>query len=103
MGGEVTLELAVDTKDEETLRAIEQALGGVSPQRWQDTRDIITIITVVSSAVALINALLDLKNKLSKQESPPPSIVIKNVNRLELTLPNATVDSLQALIRDTDA
>ncbi len=86
MSGEVTLELAIDTKDEQTLR---------------ETRDILTIITIASNAVALVDALLSLKSRFHQQQATPP-IVIKNVNRLELTLPNATPESLRELISDSE-
>jgi len=97
------LELAIDTVDEETVRAIEEALGDVSPERWPQTREIVTIITIAASTVALINALLDLKAKLSKKGLAPPTIVIRNVERLELALPDATKTSLEALIQPTKA
>lgn len=100
METDVTLELVIDSKDEQTLRAIEQALGGVDPQRWPETRDVMTIITVASSTVALVNALLDLRSKLAKKGTPAPSVVIKNVNRMELALPEASKETLEALILD---
>jgi hypothetical protein len=103
MADTVTLELAIDTKDEDTLRAIEDALSDVAPERWPDTREIVTIIAIVSSAITLVNALLDLKKRLSKEVPSPPSIVIRNADRVELTLPNATEETLRALIEDSES
>jgi hypothetical protein len=97
MSGDVTLELAIDTKDEQTLRAIEEALGDVGPRRWPETRDILTVITVASGTDALVDALLSLKSRFGQEPAAPP-IVIKNVDRLALTLPEATPESLRELI-----
>jgi hypothetical protein len=59
---------------------------------------VVTILTIAASAVALVNALLDLKKRLSKPDTPPPTIVIKNVDRLELNMADASAESLQELI-----
>lgn len=101
MSGEVTLELAIDSKDEQTLRVIEEALGDVNPRRWPETRDILTVITIASNAAALVDALLSLQSRFRQEQATPP-IVIKNVNRLELTLPNAAAESLRELIDDSE-
>jgi len=100
MADDVTLEIEIDTTDEETVRAIEEALAELEPQRWDQTRELVTILTIAASAVALVNALLDLKKRLSKPETPPPTIVIKNVNRLELNMTEATEETLRELIED---
>ena len=101
MADDVTIELEIDTTDEGTIRAIEEALAGVEPQRWDQSREILTILTVAASAVALVNALLDLKKRLSKPDLPAPTIVIKNVNRLELNMSDATPETLRELIEDS--
>ncbi len=101
MADDVTLEIEIDSTDEETVRAIEQALAEVGPHRWGQTREVVTILTVAAGAVALVNALLDLKKRLEKPATPPPTIVIKNVNRLELNISDATAETLQELIKDS--
>ncbi|WP_112239895.1 hypothetical protein [Kribbella monticola] len=100
MADEVTLEIEIDTTDETTVRAIEAALAEVEPQRWDQTREVVTILTIAASAVALVNALLDLKKRLSKPDTPAPTIVIKNLNRLELNMSDATPETLRELIED---
>jgi hypothetical protein len=101
MADDVKLEIEIDTTDEATVRAIEDALAEVEPQRWPQTREVVTILTIAASAVALVNALLDLKKRLSKPDEPPPTVVIKNVNRLELNLSDVTPETLQQLIQDS--
>jgi hypothetical protein len=100
MPDEIMLELAIGTTDAQTVQDIEAALSAVSPQRWPQDRDPLAILAIAANAGTIISALLDLKDRLSKRSEPPPSIVIKNVNRLELTLPNATEETLRALISD---
>jgi hypothetical protein len=103
MADDVTLEIEIDSTDEETVRAVEQALAEVGPQRWGQTREVVTILTVAAGAVALVNALLDLKKRLEKPATAPPTIVIKNVNRLELNISDATAETLQELIKNSSA
>ena len=59
---ESTLEIAITSKDERVVSEVEQALAGVNPQRWKDTRDLVTIIAVTAGIAKLITALLELKN-----------------------------------------
>lgn len=103
MADDVTLEIRIETTDEVTVRAIEEALAEVEPRRWNQTREVVTILTVAASAVALVNALLDLKKRFSKPGTPPPTVVIKNVNRLELSMTDATPERLRELIEDEPA
>ncbi len=96
---EVMLELAVDSTDEDLLREIEQAVAGANPQRWPETRDIGTIITLISSSAGLINALLALKASLAKKAGKPDvTIVIRNESRDEVRLADMTEQSAAALV-----
>lgn len=99
---EVMLELAVDSTDEDLLREIEQAVAGANPQRWPETRDIGTIITLISSSAGLINALLALKVSLAKKadkpDKPAVTIVIKNESRDEVRLADLTEQSAADLV-----
>lgn len=99
---EVMLELAVDSTDEDLLREIEQAVAGANPQRWPETRDIGTIITLISSSAGLINALLALKASLAKKadkpDKPAVTIVIKNESRDEVRLADLTEQSAADLV-----
>lgn len=99
MADEIMLELAVDTTDDELLREIEQAVAAANPRRWPQTRDIGTIIMLISSSAGLINALLALKASLSKKDDKPEvTIVIRNENRDEVRLPDITEQSAEALV-----
>lgn len=99
---EIMLELAVDTADEALVREIEQAVAEANPRRWGNTRDIGTIITLISSSAGLINALIALKAALAKKagkpDAPQVTIVIRNENRDEVQLTDLTEQSAQALI-----
>ena len=109
------LEVAVDTTDEETLREIESMLAGANPQRWPGTRDIGSIITLASSSVGLLNALLALKGSWSARSKAKNAqggtgtdtaddakrgvtIVIRNADREELRLEDVTDQTVQILI-----
>ena len=98
MDDEVMLELAVKTTDTVALDEIQAALSEVNPQRWPQDRDPFTILAIAANAGTIISALLELKDRLSKQSKPAPQIVIRNVERLELTLPDATQETLRQLI-----
>lgn len=102
MAEEASVEISIATKDEQTVREVEQALAGVNPQRWQDTRDLVTIIAVTAGIAKLISALLELKDHLAKKksEAPPPQIVINNINRQTIILADATPESLRKLLTE---
>lgn len=102
MDDQVMLEVAVKTTDTITLDEIQAALSEVNPQRWPQDRDPFTILAIAANAGTIISALLDLKDRLSKHSEPAPQIIIRNVERLELTLPDATEETLRQLI-DTDS
>jgi predicted component of type VI protein secretion system len=98
MDDEVMLEVAVKTTDTIVVDEIQSALSEVSPQRWPQDRDPFTILAIAANAGTIISALLDLKDRLSKRSEPAPQIVIRNVERFELTLPDATEETLHQLI-----
>jgi len=115
MSEEAQLEIAISGTDDATVDDIMTALADVGAERWPQTRDLQTILTVASSAVALVNALLDLRDRFFAQRAAPAddtvaagaparaagvasSIVIRNVERLEINLADATPESLQALL-----
>ena len=101
MSDEFTLEVAVDTTDEDLLREIEHAVADANPRRWPTTRDMGTVIMVVSDITGLINALLALKAAFDKKTSAQPiSIVIRNENRDQLTLADVTEQSARELVAD---
>lgn len=99
--GQPTLELAIDTVDDESVQTIEQELVEVAPQRWPATRDIVTIITIASSAVALIEALLSLRERLLAQRHAP-KVTVKNAEREEVVLIAATRADLERLLATKD-
>ncbi len=98
MADEVELELAIRTDDPALLDEIQAWLGEANPERWPQDRDPFTILAIAANAGTIISALLDLKDRLGKREQPAPQIVIRNVERLELTLPDATEQTLRQLI-----
>lgn len=99
MSDEIMLEVAVDSTDEELLLQVEQAMADASPRRWPTTRDIGTIITVVSDVTGLINALLALKAVFDKKASPSPiSIVIRNESRDEVRIADIDEHSARELV-----
>jgi hypothetical protein len=104
MADEIMLELAVDTTDEEAVSAIEEAVAAANPKRWESTRDIGTILTLASSSVGLLNALLVLKASLGKKDRDKDkeqrglTIVIRNAEREELRLEDVSEESVTILL-----
>src|SRR5437879_4426294 len=102
MADEATVEISIESKDEQVLREVEQALSDVNPKRWKDTRDLVTIIAVSAGVAKLITALLELKEHLVKKKSTelPPQIVVNNINRQKIALTDATAESLRKLLME---
>jgi hypothetical protein len=97
MADDVMLEVHIDVVDEARLGEIESGLAAVNPQRWRSSRDIGTVITIASSAVGLINALLTLKDRIMT-ELHPPKIEVKNEDREAVDLASATREDLERLL-----
>lgn len=97
MSEEMMLEVHVDVVDDERLAQIETDLAPVNPQRWRSSRDIGTVITIVSSGVGLINALLTLKDRIMA-ELHPPKVEVKNENREAVDLASASREDLERLL-----
>jgi hypothetical protein len=101
MPDESTLEVVIDTTDEDVIRFVEETMSTVEPQRWKNTRDIMTVLTIASSAVALVNALLALKDKLAA-EAEALRVTVKNTDRDEIDLATATRADLERLLAERD-
>lgn len=97
MPEEELLEVAVDTVDDEVLTDLEDAMPDVKIDRWQSTRDIGTILTLASTSVGLINALLTLKDRLLAH-AHPPNVTVKNAERDEVVLLTASREDLERLL-----
>jgi hypothetical protein len=97
MPEDVMLEVHLDVVDEDRLGLIESELASVNPQRWRSSRDIGTVITIASSAVGLINALLILKDRIMT-EIHPPKVAVKNEEREEVDLASASREDLERLL-----
>lgn len=93
------LEIVIETKDEKIIQEVESELGSVNPQRWNDTRDLVTIIAIASSIVMLVKSLLELKEKFSKKPNAP-KIVIYNINREAVDLLNASENTIKSLFEE---
>jgi hypothetical protein len=98
MKDEQMLEVRIESQDPQVIAEIESALAEVNAKRWEKTRDLVTILTVTSSVVTLVNALLDLKKRMEKKRSAPKVIVL-NVDRKQLAVNEATEASLSELIK----
>lgn len=96
----VQLEIAIGTNDEESVNEIKAVLAEINPEVWPQTREVLTIITVVASAVALVNNLLTLKKKIDELKAGADSttIIVKNIDRSEINLLDANEESLKSLI-----
>jgi len=97
MTEETMLEVVIETKDEDLVREVEAAIADANPTRWKDTRDILTVITIVSSSVGLVNSLLTLKDHLAKRRDAP-RVVVRNADRDACDLADAEPDELDALV-----
>ena len=95
------LEVQIDTVDEERVRRVEAELDDVQPQRWRSARDIGTVITVASSLVGLVNALLVLKDRMTADRDAP-TVRVRNAQREEVDLAQATREDLERLVEARD-
>ncbi len=102
MADEATVEISIGTKNERVIREVERALADVNPQRWKDSRDLVTILAVSAGVAKLISALLELKEHFAKKKNaePPPQIVINNINRQTILLTDATPERLRKLLKE---
>lgn len=97
MPAEHTIEVQIDTVDEERIRRVETELEDVQPQRWRSARDIGTVITIASSLVGLVNSLMILKDRLAADRDAP-SVKVRNAQRDEVDLAQATREELEQLL-----
>ena len=98
MSDEQMLEIRIESQDPALIAEIESALAEVNPKRWEKTRDLITIIAIAASTIELINALLELREHLSKKPDAP-KIYVLNADRKKLTVDEATEVTLTELIK----
>ena len=98
MSEEQLLEVRIESQDPALIAEIEAALKTVNAKPWEKTRDLTTVLTIASSAVALINALLDLKERLKKKPEAAAKVYVVNADRSQLTVAEATEVDLKNLI-----
>jgi hypothetical protein len=99
MTDQPTLEVVIDTIDEDVIRSIEETMSTIESERWKNARDIVTVLTIASSAVALVNALLTLKDRLAG-ETRALRVTVKNTDREEVDLTSATREDLERLLAE---
>ena len=101
MSNEQTLEIRIASQDAALIGEIESALAQVNAKRWEQTRDLATVLTIASSAVALVKALLDLKDRLQKKPAAAAAttrIYVLNADRQQLAIADVTDAKLVELI-----
>jgi len=92
-----TLEIELNTIEQ----AIESDLRAVNPKRCKETRDLMTVLTVVSTVATLIETLLEIREKLTKQRTAP-EITMRNANRDELRLREASEEQIRAFVTEAE-
>ena len=102
MSDEQMLEIRIESQDPALIDEIESALAEVNAKRWEKTRDLVTVLSIASSAVALVSALLDLKDRLEKKPDAA-KVYVLNVDRKQLPIAEATEVALTELIESGEA
>jgi hypothetical protein len=97
----VRLELSIDSVDDATIESVIAALGNVEVARNRPARlpDPLTVLTIAGTAVALVNELLTLRDRLIAGRSAP-DVVVRNRRGDAVILSEATLDDLTALSPD---
>ena len=95
-----TLELVIDSQDENLIREIESSLGSVQPVRGRKARPIdpITVLAIAAGTVKLINELLALKKSLDERKITA-KIKVRNIDGDTVDLDHASQDSLAKLVQ----
>lgn len=93
------LELSIASADDAAIESILAGLGDVEVARARPARlpDPETILSVAGAAVALVNELLTLRERLRAMGSAP-AIVVRNRHGDEALLSAATDEDLAALV-----
>lgn len=97
----VRLELSIDSVDDATIESVIAELGNVEVARNRPARlpDPLTVLTIAGTAVALVNELLTLRDRLIAGRSTP-GVVVRNHRGDAVILSEATLDDLTALSPD---
>jgi hypothetical protein len=101
MNDEQMLEVRIESQDPDLIAEVESALAEVNAKRWEKTRDLVTVLSIASSAVALVTALLDLKERLEKKAAAT-KVYVLNVDRKQLAIAEATEVALTDLIKSEE-
>ena len=93
------LELAIYTSDVTVAESVIQQINDVEVRRPRVARTIdpVTVITVVSSSVALVQGLLDLRDRM-REHKAAPRVVVRNERGESVSLAEAGKDDLEHLV-----
>lgn len=98
MDEDTLLELQIDSRDEASVKEVEDGLAGVSVTRWESARmDPVTILAIAAGTVKLISALLELKAKLA-QKPAAPTVTVKSADGASVALADASAEVLNAML-----
>ena len=97
MADERTLEIVVDTVDENTVSDLEKDLTGLGPKRSRPTRDLVTVLTIVSTVVTIVKTLLEIRDKL-KKKAGSKAVRIRNAERDELDLLTSSDEEIERFV-----
>jgi hypothetical protein len=102
MADELELELVVESQVESVISEVEATLGPVVRQRLPPARilDPAAILGLAAGAVQLINALLDLRDRLASRPDPP-AVTVRNAQSDEIDLRAATQSEIESFVEDT--
>ena len=71
MEKETQLDIRIESKDPDVVRAVESALQPLKPSRQEPHRELVTILTVVATSVTLAKNLIELWKTLQSRHDPP--------------------------------
>lgn len=91
------LEVVLETIHEPTVQKIEAELASLNPKRARDTRDLLTVLTIIATAASIVKTLLEIHAALRKSKNGG-KVRIRNAERDELDLIASSEDQIRAFI-----
>jgi hypothetical protein len=89
MTNEAIVDIQIESVDPTEVGAVEEVLHSVNPRRLEETRELVTILTVTAAAISLAKSLIELWKEL-RERSASPQVIVESSSGTQLNLTQAT-------------